>query len=70
MADLAQLERLERLLAATLPAGVEGPPLSDDEARQIVRRAWQRQWFAARPLPPPLDRMAPDAVEVLRRPWP
>ncbi len=61
MPDVA---RLRRLLAGTVL--VEGPPPDDDEARAAARRAWMAQWWAARPLPPPLDRLSPDALAALR----
>ncbi len=66
---MADLPRIRRLVEGTLPAGAQGPPLTELEARQIVRRAWQRQWFAAQPLPPPLDRVGPELLAELRVPW-
>ncbi len=63
MADLA---RCRRIVAGTLPPGVDAAPLNDDERRAVVRRAWLAQWQRARPLPPPLDRLSPEALVAFR----
>ena len=64
MADLA---KVQRLLAGVRPPGAEEPePESDEERRQVVRRAWVAQWRLARPLPPPLDRLSPQGLAAFR----
>lgn len=50
--------RLRRLLAGVLSPGTEAAPLSDEERRQMVRRAVMDVYARAHPRPP-LDRLVP-----------
>jgi hypothetical protein len=65
MAVVADLDRMRRLFAGTTLAEDEVEP-DPDEVRAAARRAWLAQWKRARPLVPPLGRLDPERLAVLR----
>ena len=52
-------DRIRRIVEGMLPAEVEGPEPTDEEARQIARQAILKAYARDHP-PAPLDRLTPE----------